>query len=173
MMSDTQRAVGMLPFDEVQEWTVKGVQYHPFHTHGQPFQIVAMPSKEELIETLITHNFDQGHALGSYLNATIWSLLEDDDGWFQVGDWADTFHDLGPQVVVRVAPRIPNMSTMVFHCHYLNHEDQGMMTYVDVEPGSSTCDKGAQCAKALDPQCYSVSTGAGYTLKGSTASLRR
>jgi len=173
MMDDKQRAVGMLPFDEVQEWTIEGVQYHPFHTHGQPYQIVAMPSKEELVETLITHNLNESQPIGPHLNATIWSLIEDDDGWFRVGDWADTFHDLGPRVVVRMAPRIPDMSTMVFHCHYLNHEDQGMMTYVDVEKGTSTCVKGAQCAKALDPQCYSHSGEAGFTLKVASISLRR
>jgi len=101
MMSDEQGAVGTLPFDEVQEWTVTGVQYHPFHTHGQPFQIVAMATKEELEATLITHNYDEKEPLGPYLNNTIHSLIDDDDGWFKVGDWADTFHDLGPQVVVR------------------------------------------------------------------------
>lgn len=173
MMSDDQKAVATLPFDEVQEWTVKGTQYHPFHVHGQPYQIVAMPSKAELMDTLITHNVNNDVSLSSYLNETMVDLIEDDDGWFQIGDWADTFHDLGSQVVVRVAPRIPDLATMVFHCHYLNHEDQGMMTYVDIEPGGSTCTKGAQCAKALDPQCYSDSAGAGFTLKGKGRSLRR
>jgi len=173
MMSDHQRAAGTLPFDEVQEWTVQGVQYHPFHTHGQPYQIAAMATKEQLMETLVMHNQDESVPLEPYLNDTIRSLIEDDDGWFKVGDWHDTFHDLGSQVVVRVAPRIPNMSTMVFHCHYLNHEDQGMMTYVDVESGSSTCTTGAQCAKSLDPTCYSGSVGAGFTLKDATRNFRR
>merc|ERR1712066_1162950 len=149
------------------EWTVKGTQYHPFHVHGQPFQIVAMPAKAELMDTLITHNVNSNMSLSSYLNETMVDLIEDDDGWWQIGDWADTFHDLGSQVVVRVAPRIPDLATMVFHCHYLNHEDQGMMTYVDIEAGSDTCTKGRQCAKALDPQCYSDATDAGYTLQGS------
>jgi len=173
MMSDHQKEVGLLPFDEVQEWTVRGAQWHPFHMHGQPFQIAALPSKEELVEKLIGHDKARHTPLGSYLNNTIWSLVEDDDGWFQVGDWADTFHDLGSYAVLRVAPRIQDMGTMVFHCHYLNHEDQGMMTYVDVEPGSSSCTKGVQCAKALDPQCYSDSVEAGFRLKGETTHLRR
>merc|ERR1719401_846492 len=175
MMHDDQKAVGTLPFDEVQEWTVRGTQWHPFHTHGQPYQIVALPSKQELVDLLITHS-DSDVPLSSDLNATIWSLIDDDDGWFQVGDWADTFHDLGAQFVLRVAPRLPNLDTMVFHCHYLNHEDQGMMSYVDIEPGSSTCTKGAQCAKALDPQCYSDLpgvSGAGYSLKSATTALHR
>jgi len=173
-MHDDQKAAGTLPFDEVQEWTVQGTQWHPFHVHGQPFQIAALPSREELVESvMVTHNYDQDTPLNPYINATVWSLIEDDDGWFKVGDWADTFHDLGAQVVVRVAPRVPDLATMVFHCHYLNHEDQGMMTYVDVEAGSDTCTKGAQCAKALDPQCYSDASGAGFTLMGSDRRLRR
>jgi len=177
MLRDGQHAVGTLPFDEVQEWHVNGVSFHPFHLHGQPFQIAALASKEELVETLITHNYDEDRPLSAHMNATIWNLIDDDDGWFKVGDWADTFHDLGPQVVVRMAPRVPHLTTMVFHCHYLNHEDQGMMTFVDVAgPGDGTgpCTKGAQCAKALDPQCYTETAEAGYTLTGpSRSSLRR
>jgi len=173
-MHEDQKAAGTLPFDEVQEWTVTGTQWHPFHVHGQPFQITALPSKEELVESVfVTYNFDQDTPLNPSINATAWSLIEDDDGWFKIGDWADTFHDLGPQVVVRVAPRVPDLASMVFHCHYLNHEDQGMMTYVNVEPGSATCTKGAQCAKALDPQCYIDGAGAGFTLLSSGRRLRR
>lgn len=122
-----QRAVSVLPFGEVQEWTIEGVQYHPFHTHGQPYQTVAMPSKEELVETLITHNLKESQPLGPYLNATIWSLIK----------------------------------------------DQGMMTYVDVEKGNRTCVKGARCATALDPKCYSHSGEAGFTLKVASSSLHR
>jgi len=173
MMNDDQRAAGTLPFDEVQEWTVRGTQWHPFHTHGQPYQIAALPTKEDLVESLILHNDAENETLGPHMNATIWSLIEDDDGWFQVGDWADTFQDLGTQVVIRVAPRIPDLATMVFHCHYLNHEDQGMMTFVDVEQGSSSCSKGAQCAKALVPQCYTEASQAGFILKSPSTSLRR
>jgi len=131
-----------------------------------------MPSKEELVADLMRSNA-VGVPLTDHLNSSMVSLIEDDDGWFQVGDWADTFQDLGAHVVVRIAPRVPDLATLVFHCHYLNHEDQGMMSFVDVEAGSSACTKGAQCAKALDPQCYANAAGAGYTLKGSGRSLRR
>lgn len=173
MLRDGQHAVGTLPFDEVQEWSVTGTSYHPFHLHGQPFQIAALASKEELVETLITHNAEEDKPLGAYLNDTIWSLIDDDDGWFKVGDWADTFHDLGNQVLVRMAPRVPHMTTMIFHCHYLNHEDQGMMTFVDVVGESGPCTKGAQCAKALDPQCYTEASEAGYTLTAGPSRLLR
>jgi len=173
-MHDDQKAAGTLPFDEVQEWTVRGTEWHPFHVHGQPFQLTALPSKEEMIESLFsTYNFDKDTPLNPYINATMWSLIEDDDGWFKVGDWHDTYQDIGAQAVVRIAPRVPDLATMVFHCHYLNHEDQGMMTYVDVEGGSETCTKGAQCAKSLDPLCYSDGTGAGFNLLDSARKLRR
>merc|ERR1712039_760992 len=68
-MHDDQKAAGTLPFDEVQEWTVRGTEWHPFHVHGQPFQIAALPSREELVESvMVTHNYDQDTPLNPYIN---------------------------------------------------------------------------------------------------------
>ena len=78
MKSDHQKAVGTLPFDEVQEWTVKGTQYHPVHIYGQPYQIVAMPAKAELMDALITQNGNLSPS--AYSTETMMDLIEGDDG---------------------------------------------------------------------------------------------
>jgi len=44
------------------------------------------------------------------------------------------------------------------HCHLLDHEDMGMMAYIDVS-GNNTVWGGAE---SLDPTCYRTGAGVGY-----------
>jgi FtsP/CotA-like multicopper oxidase with cupredoxin domain len=101
---------------------VTGAGAHPLHLHINPFQITALDA-----------------AAGG-------------GGYFQVGDWHDTLLLTagGNQLTVRM-----NTDTftgkMVIHCHILEHEDEGMMAWLDVTGSEGTTYSGN---KQLDSTCY-------------------
>mmetsp|Transcript_12238 Transcript_12238/g.22646 ORF Transcript_12238/g.22646 Transcript_12238/m.22646 type:complete len:629 (+) Transcript_12238:46-1932(+) len=116
MTYDAVRAVGgkhnwpalaTLQVGQVYEFTVTGNGVHPLHIHVNPYQITELPD----------NNAPQG------------------DGYFQVGDWHDTL--LLPGMNGQDSMKI-RMQTdvftgkMVLHCHILEHEDEGMMAWIDV-----------------------------------------
>jgi FtsP/CotA-like multicopper oxidase with cupredoxin domain len=89
----------------VQEWTIKGATNHPFHLH-------------------VYHQQMQG-ACGS-------------GGAFEDGEYYDTI--AGSCLVRFDADPDPQFATAyegrtIMHCHILEHEDQGAMTWADVEFG--------------------------------------
>merc|ERR1719506_2729806 len=58
---------------------------------------------------------------------------------------------------------------MIFHCHLLDHEDQGMMSYFDIKGKEGTSWKGAT---GVDKQCYTdADKEAGYTLTSGSSLL--
>jgi hypothetical protein len=103
------------------ELTVTGAGAHPLHVHINPYQIVTLDA----------------NAGGG--------------GYFQVGDWHDTLLLAGGnQLTVRM-----NVDTftgkMVIHCHILEHEDEGMMAWIDVTGTEGTT---YSQNKQLDATCY-------------------
>lgn len=83
------------------------------------------------------------------------------NNFYQVGDWHDTLlPDSTNSATVRV-----QMSSFtgryVVHCHILEHEDNGMMGYFQVEGEEG---KVWSYARDVDPKCYYKSDGAGYKL---------
>merc|ERR1712183_539825 len=71
--------------------------------------------------------------------------------YFQDGDWHDTFiHGEFEDVTVRF-----QLTTFtgdyVIHCHFLQHDDQGMMNYFYVSGKEGEM---WQPARKIDPKCY-------------------
>lgn len=122
-------AVAKIPLPAVHEWRIEGTDYstagisaHPFHIHVSPYQIKELP------------------------NATI-----DYDNFFAVGDWHDTLlHSGGDWAVVRYQTE-KFTGEYVMHCHILQHEDEGMMTWLEAEGEEGAVWKEA---KEIDPTCY-------------------
>ena len=100
--------------NEVQEWYVSGVQAHPLHVHVNPMQL-----QRFLVD-------------GAPWTA---SRCDPEYSFFCEGDWVDTLqlpHAVSVSgAVVRFIPT-DFAGDMVVHCHYLIHEDQGCLTYVNV-----------------------------------------
>mmetsp|Transcript_13129 Transcript_13129/g.35801 ORF Transcript_13129/g.35801 Transcript_13129/m.35801 type:complete len:149 (+) Transcript_13129:2-448(+) len=102
---------------EVQQWKIRGIRYHPFHLHVNPYQIV-----------------------------NVWN-----DPYYEPGDWHDTMLPTSMNfATVRInVDRFTGK--MVAHCHLLEHEENGMMGWIDIRGKEGTTWKGA---KKLDPECY-------------------
>jgi len=113
-----------LPLQSLQEW------------HVMP--VGAIPCG------LLCHNF--------HLHVTPYQLqdLKEENSYFQNGDWHDTFTGTQEDMTVRF-----QLSTFtgpyVTHCHFLQHEDEGMMNYFNV---TGTEGQTWAPAKLIDPQCY-------------------
>jgi len=126
------------------EMVVTGANAHPLHVHVIPFQIQAMPAQ-------------------SY-----------NDGYFQVGDWHDTLMigDMGGGGGLTVRQMTDKFTgKMVIHCHILEHEDEGMMGFIQVDGTEGTVYSGQA---TLDPTCYTgaftLATGSDATTTTITAS---
>jgi len=118
----TWPALASFAVGSIYEIAVTGAGGHPLHLHINPYQI-----------------FDLDANAGG-------------GGYFQVGDWHDTLMLTagGNQLTVRM-----NTDTftgkMVIHCHILEHEDEGMMAWLQVTGTEGTTYSGN---KQLDPTCY-------------------
>merc|ERR1719245_1018276 len=78
----------------------------------------------------------------------------DDDDYYKVGDWHDTFQR--PEMEGLGAFKIRTQTDVftgkkVVHCHLLEHEDEGLMGFFQVDGA-----EGARytCAESLDTKCY-------------------
>jgi len=93
------------PVGTVHEIHLDHADIHALHFHVNAMQIVEIPD---------------------------WAKL---DGWFEEGDYQDTFGNgnLNETDVVKLR-LMTDMFTgrMMFHCHALMHEDLGMMAFIDV-----------------------------------------
>jgi hypothetical protein len=98
-----------------------GIAAHPYHLHVNPYQIKELPN-----------------------------VTTDYYNYFAVGDWHDTLLHSGGWVVARFQSE-KFTGEYVMHCHILEHEDLGMMTYLDVTGKEGTVWPEAQ---RLDPGCY-------------------
>jgi FtsP/CotA-like multicopper oxidase with cupredoxin domain len=86
----------------VVEFEVTGIEWHPFHLHVNPFQLVGMNDPTN-------------------------------SGAYVTGDWHDTLLLPPPLTVERVRFATDRYTShAVFHCHFLHHEDEGCMGFVDI-----------------------------------------
>jgi FtsP/CotA-like multicopper oxidase with cupredoxin domain len=135
--------VDTLQLGTVYEWNLfHGVQYHPLHLHVTPFQITE---------------------LGAFFEPFFQDFLDDEykkNNYFEVGDWHDVLHMPNRESCkLRV---LPNSFTgdYMFHCHFLDHEDAGLMGYFKVEGEEGTR---SEMARKHDRQCFWNPHKAGWT----------
>lgn len=126
--------------------------FHVFHIHTNPFQVVGTETRQK----------DGTYLLRKYPEP-IWQdsiTLPDNDNadGTGVGGDADT---AGARVVIR--RRVEDYTgAYVLHCHFLGHEDRGMMLMVQaVCPGFAANDNFFSRTSSIGPEC--VHTGAGIT----------
>lgn len=140
--------VDTLELGKLYEWNFHhGVQYHPLHLHVTPFQITK---------------------IGPFFTPFYQDFVDDEwkySNFFQVGDWHD---------VLRMAHRescklriLPNTFTgdYMFHCHFLDHEDAGLMGYFKVNGTEGTRNEDAQ---KHDPLCFWNNKDAGWKMFSSS-----
>jgi len=122
-----------VPVGSIQQWRVIGLQEHPFHLHVYPHQI------QHIAQT----------------------------GYMRNGDWHDTIHGFGlrnrfgifaykGEALIRIAADTFT-GKAITHCHILDHEDAGLMGFVNVYGVEGTQVQGLT-------NCYRDAFGAGYTL---------
>jgi FtsP/CotA-like multicopper oxidase with cupredoxin domain len=100
----------------VEEWTVENhaLENHEFHFHQVHFLV-------ESQNNFKTNSFKKAPAIdGQFLDM------------IEVPAWDGNVSDPFPSVTLLIDFRGPDVGTFVFHCHILNHEDQGMMNIVQV-----------------------------------------
>jgi len=99
----------------VERW-ITGINKHPYHQHNYPFQIV---------------NMTIGNITGD---------LEEDGGYFKVGDWHDTYFNPADSGLRARYNTMDFHGPMVVHCHNLAHSDKGMIGVEMVRgKGPSAC----------------------------------
>lgn len=100
----------------VEEWTVENhaLENHEFHFHQVHFMV-------ESQNNFKVNSFKKAPAIdGQFLDM------------IEVPAWDGNLSDPFPSVTLLIDFRGPDVGTFVFHCHILNHEDQGMMNIVQV-----------------------------------------
>jgi len=128
----------------VYEIEVTGAHAHPLHIHINPYQIVSLPN---------------GGPLG--------------EGYFAEGDWHDTLLilDLANTDTITVRTHTDVFTGMqVVHCHILEHEDEGMMGFIEIAGTEGSIWSGAE---TVDSTCLrsafvSDGTNTGATTEVST-----
>jgi FtsP/CotA-like multicopper oxidase with cupredoxin domain len=101
----------------VEEWTVQNrtPENHEFHFHQLHFLVESQNNFE-------LNGSQQAPAItGQYLDM------------IQVPFWDGNSGDPFPSVTLRIDFRGNDIGDFVFHCHILNHEDQGMMNIIRVQ----------------------------------------
>jgi FtsP/CotA-like multicopper oxidase with cupredoxin domain len=119
--------IGRWLVNTLQEWIVSGLQTHPLHLHINPFQVAEVGS----IGATTTFTTNTSTA------ATVATGCDDEFGYTCVGDWLDTIM-LPTGSTDREQARFRFVTDTftgheVIHCHYLNHEDLGCLTYFEIE----------------------------------------
>lgn len=120
---ETWPALTRLTAGNVYEMIVD-VGNHPLHFHINPFQIMSM----------VPNN--------SYY-----------DGYYQAGDWHDTFSD---ELVESFHIRLQThkfTGKMIVHCHIYDHEDEGMMAWLEINGSDNAVWYGAEI---VDPTCIDI-----------------
>ncbi len=103
----------------VEDWTIqnRALENHEFHFHQIHFMVLAQ---------------DNFQINGSHpVDALQGQLMDMIDIPFWDGKKSHPF----PSVTLRMDFRGPDIGDFVYHCHILNHEDQGMMAIIRVLPG--------------------------------------
>jgi FtsP/CotA-like multicopper oxidase with cupredoxin domain len=100
----------------LQEWTLDGIDLHPFHIHINHFQLVNLTSSNG--DPVPWFDYIPSNGEGS---------------WFQPGDWHDTLDTLKNPLYEQSNVATIRFRTneyhgpVIMHCHILPHEDLGMM----------------------------------------------
>jgi FtsP/CotA-like multicopper oxidase with cupredoxin domain len=104
----------------VEEWTIqnRSLENHEFHFHQLHFLVQSQ---------------DNFKANGSLPVPTIQGQLLD---MIEIPFWDGNTNHPYPSVRLRIDFRGPDIGDFVYHCHILNHEDQGMMAIIRVLPRS-------------------------------------
>jgi suppressor of ftsI len=102
-----------VPLGSVQDWTLINVTGgpHPFHIHVNDFQVLAVTDANGVLQPYTATG------LGDVVNipARIGTMADNKPGKVVIRNY---FHDF--------------KGWFVFHCHILNHEDDGMMQSIEV-----------------------------------------
>ena len=103
----------------VEDWTIqnRALENHEFHFHQIHFMVQSQD-----------HFQINGSQPVQALNGQLMDMIEIP---FWDGNPAHPF----PSVTLRMDFRGPDIGDFVYHCHILNHEDQGMMAIIRVLPG--------------------------------------
>jgi len=103
----------------VEDWTIenRSEENHEFHIHQIHFMVMSQ------------NNFEQN---GSHPIKALQGQLLD---MIDIPFWDGNPHHKYPSVTVRLDFRGQDIGDFVYHCHILNHEDQGMMAIIRVMPG--------------------------------------
>jgi FtsP/CotA-like multicopper oxidase with cupredoxin domain len=116
MTYNSSTPLGRMKLGTVQEWTLIGIEGHPIHVHVNPFQVFSIAG---------------GKPTGSGGR-----VCDAEFGYACVGDWQDTMMlpqlDGQSEAVMRFQTDTFT-GQEVLHCHYLNHEDLGCITYFEIE----------------------------------------
>lgn len=107
---------------------------HPFHIHVNPFQIIKimklMKNDKDEMEYREIEDFDKEYA----------GKAKDDIYYDYVGmkgTWKDTIMVRNEYKIIVATEYRRYIGDFVFHCHLLDHEDQGMMESVRIVLGDS------------------------------------
>jgi len=106
---------------KAQEWVLRaennvGPVQHPFHIHVNPFQIVKITDNKTGAEIDVNDSMHPDYSQHKGMKGT----------------WKDTIM-LTPGLTIHTRTRYQRyIGEYVLHCHILDHEDQGMMTNVEV-----------------------------------------
>jgi FtsP/CotA-like multicopper oxidase with cupredoxin domain len=116
----------------VEDWTIqnRAQENHEFHFHQIHFMVLAQ------------NNFKIN---GSQPVAALQGQLMD---MIEIPYWDGIAGHPFPSVTLRMDFRGPDIGDFVYHCHILNHEDQGMMAIIRVLPGPGAANRGSK-AKPL------------------------
>jgi FtsP/CotA-like multicopper oxidase with cupredoxin domain len=106
----------------VEEWTIenRSQEKHEFHIHQIHFMVMSQ---------------DNFQINGSHPVQAIQGQMLD---MIEVPFWDGNPAHPYPSVTLRMDFRGHDIGDFVFHCHILNHEDQGMMAIIRVLPGPGT-----------------------------------
>jgi FtsP/CotA-like multicopper oxidase with cupredoxin domain len=101
----------------VEDWTItnQATENHEFHFHQIHFMVLSQD------------NFPSGTQPVAAIQGQLLDMIE-------VPYWDGIPGHPFPSVTVRMDFRGPDIGDFVYHCHILNHEDQGMMAIIRVLP---------------------------------------
>jgi FtsP/CotA-like multicopper oxidase with cupredoxin domain len=103
---------------------------HPFHIHVNPFQIIQILKANKTDTGKITGYTDVTDIEKAYINK------EKDEAYYDyvgmAGAWKDTIVVRADYKVIVATQYRRYIGDFVFHCHLLDHEDQGMMESVRI-----------------------------------------
>jgi FtsP/CotA-like multicopper oxidase with cupredoxin domain len=124
----------------VEDWTIenRSMENHEFHIHQIHFMVMSQNNFEE-----------NGSKPISALQGQLLDMID-------VPFWDGNPHHKYPSVTVRLDFRGQDIGDFVYHCHILNHEDQGMMAIIRVLPGPAAKEvPKAPVVPATIPRCES------------------